>query len=593
MILVALSFVWVTQRSFDDSSALEITPNSAPSASDASAGAGPGESAPDTTAPIDYRVGLLGSPSTDNFWAYYGREATVWNAYVLGATKPALYGLEPGSNELTADLASSKAAEPEQDGDEWEVTVVLGDEALWSDGRPITSGDFLFTFETVRELGLQGGWETAYPDNLHAVEVSDAKTLTLVFRDRPVLAEWPYGVGLAPVMPSHVWQPIVNDADTPQALYDASGADDVSGGPLSVVNWKKGSIRAVAHRTDGTSLSTVVFWIYANEASAVSAMIAAEIDTVLSPGGLTPDGVSVLEGVDDIAIETSPANSIRYLGFNLHREPMSDQAFRMALALLFDRAAAVSDVVPGAEPAYSLIPPANEAWYDETTWRSLAAPFNRNLNQRLQKALKGLRDTGYTWVERPKVVKGSLTAGTGLEIHGVAPAPLTILTSGDKHDPARPEYAHRLESTLEVLGFDVRPVETDFDTVVDLAFTPPDEGPRTYDMYLLGWTLGNPALPDFYEEFFVENGAINSTGYSREGFDDAWASYRGASTHSEAVEALWEMEEMLADDLPYLPLYHPIVTEAYRSDRVEFGLSEVLGGLHSRIGGIGDLSPAQ
>ena len=593
MILVALSLVWIAQRGFGDSSDFELAPNEPPPTSEAGPGVALDQSTADPVQPIDYRVGLLGSPSTDNFWAYYGREATVWNAYVLGATKPALYALEPGANQLTADLATTPIAEPQQDDGKWKVTLELGAGAKWSDGRPITSGDFLFTFETVRELGLQGGWETAYPGNLQAVEASDERTLTLVFDQRPVLAEWPYGVGLAPVMPSHVWQEVADDADRPKALYDVSGDDDVSGGPLAIVAWEKGSITAAAHRTRGRDLASVTFEIYGDETSAVTAMASAEIDTLLSPGGLTPDGETMLEGWDDIAIETSPANSIRYLGFNLHREPMSEPAFRQALALLFDRAGTADEVVPGAKPAYSLIPPANEAWYDDEEWQSLAAPFDRKLNWRLAKALKGLRDTGYTWAEKPKVVEGELIAGTGLAIDGLEPAPLTILTSGDKHDPARPEYASRIEATLEILGFDVRPVETDFDTVVDLAFTPRDEGPRTYDMYLLGWTLGNPALPNFYEEFFVENGAINSTGYTRGGFDEAWEAYRGAATHSEAVAALWDMERMLANDLPYLPLYHPTLVEAYRSDRVQFGLSEVLGGLHSRLGGIGDLSPVQ
>ena len=42
-----------------------------------------------TLAPFTYRLGVLSWISTDNFWAYYGAEPSVWNSYVLGPTKPA------------------------------------------------------------------------------------------------------------------------------------------------------------------------------------------------------------------------------------------------------------------------------------------------------------------------------------------------------------------------------------------------------------------------------------------------------------------------------------------------------------------------
>lgn len=592
MILVALAVVWVTQRDLAETPSPEIGPNATETT-----GINPGPDSsgagPDTTvAPIDYRVGLLGAPSTNNFWAYYGREATAWNAYVLGATKPALYGLEPGTSDLIPDLAVPDVVEPKETERGWEVNVRIGENAEWSDGAPITAGDFVFTFNTVRELGLSGGWDRAYPINLRSVESSGRRKITLVFSERPVLAEWPYGVGLAPVMPAHIWGGVVADSEKRRDLYGAPAGDDVSGGPLQIVTWGDEEIHTVAHRSGEAKVSTVDFEVFEDEESAIVAMVADEIDVFLAPDGLTPGGEAMLASNDDIAISTSPANSIRYLGFNLERDPMSNDAFRKALALLFDRSGTVSEVVPGAEPAFALIPPANAAWHDQSAWEQLAEPYDRKLRPRLKDALKQLRKAGYTWRRKPMVVDGSIRRGRGLTIHGTKPAPLTILTSGDQHDAARPEYASRIEDTLEALGFDVRPVETDFDTVIDLAFTPTDQGPRNFDMYLLGWTMGNPALPDFYGEFFVGDGPINSTGYQSAKFTNVWERYREAASHSEAKSALWVMESILADDLPYLPLYHPVITEAYRSDRVQFGLSGVLGGLQGRIAGIGDISPA-
>jgi ABC-type transport system substrate-binding protein len=207
-------------------------------------------------------------------------------------------------------------------------------------------------------------------------------------------------------------------------------------------------------------------------------------------------------------------------------------------------------------------------------------------------AVSGLKSAGYTWSTQPSVVDGELIAGVGLTIQGRPTAPLTILTPGDEYDPARPDYTQLIEVALESLGFDVRPVVTDFDTVVDLAFNVDDSGSRQYDMYLLGWTLGNPALPDFHRRLFASDGDFNSTGYADPGFESHLAGFERATDIQRARNALWDMEDTLADDLPYLVLYHPDIVEAYRSDRLTFAESGLLGGIQARLGGLGDLTPA-
>jgi hypothetical protein len=108
-------------------------------------------------------------------------------------------------------------------------------------------------------------------------------------------------------------------------------------------------------------------------------------------------------------------------------------------------------------------------------------------------------------------------------------------------------------------------------------------------MYLLGWTLGDPALPGYYGALFGERGAMNNTGYHSEAFADALRAYESAFTPEDAFDALWEMERTLATDLPYLLLYRDRITEAYRADRVSFDVEASLGGLQARLGGIRDV----
>jgi ABC-type transport system substrate-binding protein len=537
-----------------------------------------------------YRVGLLAGITTTNYWEYIGAEPTAWNAYVLGPTKPALYSIDPVANTLVPELAAGEA-DPIQDGERWSVQIKLSDDLAWSDGEPVTANDVVYTFETVRRLGLGGGWADSYPELIgQMVAISDDE-LRIEFTARPGLGLWPYGLGLAPIMPSHVWE---GHSDTVSSADELYALDDpgVSGGPLQVVSVDEDRIEAVANPGyPNGDVSAVEYTIFPDEQTAVGAVEAGTVDTILDPNGLSAGGVAALSGTSGVAIERSPANSVRYLGFNLTRDPMSEPVFRRGLALLLDRGSVTETLTGEAQTAYTMLSSANASWFDEAQAGVIATPYARNLEERLTEAVSGLQGAGYVWETPPTVVDGTLTPGTGLQIDGKPPAPVTILTPGDEYDPARPDYTTRIESTLETLGFDARPVVTDFDTVVDLAFSKDEAGARQYDMYVLGWTLGNPVLPDYHRWMFATDGAANSTGYSAPEFDAELAAYQSAAAPEEAKSALWAMEQAVARDLPYLVLYHPEIIEAYRSDRVGFGEHGVLGGIQGRLGGLEDLRP--
>ena len=544
-----------------------------------------------TSPPFEYRIGLLAGVSTQNFWVYYGVEPTAWNAYVLGPTKPALFALD-SSAALVPELSSLTAPEPTLNTERWGVQINLRDSLRWSDGTPITAHDIVFTFESVRKLNLGGGWSEGFPEVIESVLAISDYDLRIEFGERPSLSVWPFGVGLAPVMPRHVWSEVVDNAVEASDLYAAAGNVDVSGGPLQIVSFGVSEVQAVANPGyPAGPFGSVRFAIYESEEAAAEALKGNEIDIILSPKGLKPSTAKALATQPGIAVESSPANAVGYLGFNLSRQPMVAPGFREAVALLVDRDAAVAKASPGSQAAYTLLPPSNETWQEQKRSQGLVDLYTGSLEERMSRALETLKAEGYSWATQPSVQDGAMVGGVGLKIKGATPAPLTILTSGDLYDPARPEYAAIVEAAIELLGFDVRPVITDFDSVIDLAFTPQDNGQRQYDMYLLGWTLGNPALPDFYRLLFAENASANSTGFTSEDFAVAMSAYQGAFHHDEALEALWNMEETIALELPYLVLYHPQIIEAYRTDRIRFELSSVLGGMQGRGGGFADLTP--
>ncbi len=565
-----------------------------PSTAVPSTTAGAGEPATTTAPePFVYRVGVLAGVTTDNFWAFYGEQPSVWNAYILGPTKPALYAIDPTSVSLVPELAREMVA-PTYDGNRWRVLVRLNPDLKWSDGNPVTAEDVAFTFETVRTLGLGGSWAAAFPDSIESVVADSPYQLRVEFAQRPTVSVWPHSIGTAPVMPSHIWAPVVEGL-TAEDLYAMPGTGDVSGGPFSLEAAGEELIvsRANPGYPFGVRPDSVEYRVYATEEAAVTALDAGDIDYLLTPKGLTPEEVAFLSDNPDIALTTSPSNGVRYLGFNLARAPMSQLGFRQALAFLFDRdALSASDPYTGPV-AYGFTRPENSQWYDSDTAEQISVLYAGDLQARLDAAIELLVEEGYSWASPPRLAAdGRVVSGTGLLIDGTAPPPLTILTAGDAYDPSRPRYTEAIAEALGWLGFEARPVETDFDTVVDLAFHPDDDGGFRYDMYLLGWTLGNPALPGHFRPLFAADGEMNNSGYASEEFEAQLAAYEGAYTLDRAREALWSMERILARDLPYLLLFRTQITEAYRSDRISYTVGNTLGGIQGRLGGIQDVAPA-
>lgn len=526
----------------------------------------------DVEEPFVYRVGLLSSVTAANYWAFYGEAGGVWDAYVYGPTKPSLFTVALDSS-LTPETAAEVVGPVEVDGS-WQVTVTLRTDMAWSDGRLLTAEDLEFTFETVRRLGLGGAWADSFPATVVQVEAASPQQVVIRFDQRPTLRTWPHAVGTAPIMPEHIWGDITAAIEEPEALYAISDAPDVGGGPLSILSVGDGVIISLANPgyPSGGVPDRVDYLVYTDEETALDGLVSGAIDTILSPRGLTRRDGDRLEHPVEVVV--SPGNGVRYLGFNLQREPMADHGFRRAVALLVDR------------EADTFMSASNGAWHDPERAARIEAPYLGDLTDRLEMALAALSASGYTWETTPGLSPTGPIHGGGLMIDGNEPPALTILTPGDAWDPLRPEYAGRVAGALEWLGFRAAVVETDFDTVVDLAFTPREDGSFAYDMYLLGWSLGDPTLPGFYRTFFAADSRINNTGFDSPEFARHLSDYESAYDHTTARNALWAMEEALADNLPYLLLYRASIVEAYRSDHVGYSHLEVLGGLQGSLGGL-------
>ncbi len=117
---------------------------------------------------------------------------------------------------------------------------------------------------------------------------------------------------------------------------------------------------------------------------------------------------------------------------------------------------------------------------------------------------------------------------------------------------------------------------TEFNVISDALFETQD-----FDAALMGWSL--TAYPDHMRWFFHSDqtglGGFNPQGYSNPEFDKLADEFMAESNMDKAREQAFKLQEMLADELPYIVLFDTPLIEAYRSDRLEYPYTQILSGL--------------
>lgn len=286
----------------------------------------------------------------------------IWRTVLAGAFEP--------REDLTyaPDLAEATFTR-----DPFTVTYRIRPQARWSDGTPVTAGDFAFTFRTViaSELGPEDAWR-----RIRRVVQVDAKTVRVVFR-LPT-ADWQRLFD--PVLPRHalegedfaqVWRDEIENPKTGRPI---------GSGPFLVQRWERGKeltlVRNPAYwGARKAYLDRLLFrWVPADP---LAALRTGQADVMIVGG--RPEIVTELRREPDFRILVNDRAlsweqlTIR-VGAGGHRA-LREKAVRQALAFGIDRVAIVrdlfGDVAPGLRPLESALFLATERSY-RASWSRYA-----------------------------------------------------------------------------------------------------------------------------------------------------------------------------------------------------------------------------
>ncbi|CAL9628390.1 Oligopeptide-binding protein OppA [Streptomyces sp. enrichment culture] len=404
----------------------------------------------------------------------------------------------------------------------------LRDDLTFANGDPITAADVKYSIDRARSIKADSG-VFALLSTIDTVETQGDREV--VFHLKTADATFPFKLS-TPVAG------IVNPDDYAKDKLRDGFAVDGSGPYTLQAEEKDGElVKAVFTKNPdykGTltvNNDKVELVSYTDAADMADAVEQGDID--LMTRTMTPEQIEQLaadapEGVDLVDM---PGLEIRYLAFNTDAPAVRTKAVRQAMAQLVNRGEIVSEVYGSqAEPLYSLVP--------ATITGHSNSFFNRYQDPSVAKA-------------RGILAKADITT----------PVKLTLHYTTDHYGSATKKEFELLREQLNDSGL--------FD--VDIKGTPwstfrPAEQKGEYDVYGMGWFPDFPDADNYLAPFLDKDNFLGSPYANSQIRNSLIPQSRREADRLSAADSLTQIQDIVAEDVPVLPLWQGKQYVAARDD---------------------------
>jgi peptide/nickel transport system substrate-binding protein len=258
---------------------------------------------------------------------------------------------------------------PEVSEDHLSYTYKLRKDVKFSDGKPLTGEDVIFTVKAIKNLFADDAALRNYFESVEKVELVNNDPYTVVFRMNRPYWRAVYTLGSIPICPKHVLDPeSLTDKYTWDETKDFSAAEKnpamrkfadflnsqevsrepkyvLGSGPYKLEKWETGQAITLVRDKNYWGQNTVlpvyldkiVFRVIQDNSASLVAAKNKEVDMmyVISP----QDFYKNLENPEQFElIKITPSEPVYYyIGWNTNNPLFSDKRVRMALSLLMDR----------------------------------------------------------------------------------------------------------------------------------------------------------------------------------------------------------------------------------------------------------------
>jgi len=255
-------------------------------------------------------------------------------------------------------------------------------------------------------------------------------------------------------------------------------------------------------------------------------------------------------------------------------------AFRQSLSCLLDRDLFTQS--PDSSQAMvldSFVVPNEIFWFNANAKTTCSGD---SWQMRLSQTTQILKAAGYSWDKDSGI---GLPEGFKLPNGQAFPKINLFVPQFDnddpEHDPTRSNtmYGNAAGqislSSIQIFGVSSSTLNVQGVSLEDLHYDVFSS--HQYDMALLGYNVSE--YPGYLCDWFKDG---NPFGYHSDRLRSACEALNSTSDLSTAQKDVYEIQSILAQDLPFIPLYSDVIYDAYRNIKYPFG--SVLGGLSGIYG---------
>lgn len=404
------------------------------------------------------------------------------------------------------------AKEWEMSEDQLSYTFKLEENVKFHDGEALTADDVVFSYTYFKEHTFP--WNADVTKVASAEKVSDTEVkITLTEPFAPFITEI---AGILPIIPEHIWSTVE------QPLEFQEDKALIGSGPFKLANYDSatGNYQFVKNDEFFKGNVTVDEIHYLNTENRALSIQNKEIT-----GGMTFN-YSEVEQLSDLGfdyIKSEPTGSAVRIVFNLEHKELKGNQLRQAIAYALDRGQIAEKLTGNSEVmvgSAGVIPP-DSPWYNENV---------KQYDHNVEKANAILDELGYTKNE----------AGVREDL------PLSVLVSSTSQE------AELMKSMLKEVG-----IELKIETVDSASFsTAMAEG--NFDMAITGH-IGLSGDPDYLRLWFTGKASNSLAGkgvFNNEEFQQLANLQLTQFDENERKATITEMQDILAEELPTLVLYH-------------------------------------
>ncbi len=454
------------------------------------------------------------------------QEPDILNGFIVGGdlavTADTTQGILDKPYEIQPDLTiAPQLAQDDPEivsEDPLVIEYKLKDGLQFSDGEPLTSEDAKFTYQQVMKEENNIITREGF-DKIESFETPDDQTVRMTFSEP--YAPWKDIVSgsYAFILPKHIYE----GKDFNKALNN----EVVGSGPYKLKEWNKGQNLILEKNEnywgDAPGFDQITFRFIPDTNTLNTSLQSGEVSFINPP----PDiGLQEkLEGYQGVNVDTAAGTVWEHIAFNLEKIP--NKKLREAVAYGINRQQILEEILPGqVKPLNSVLVPEQEPYYTPA-WDKYGFDPDR-ARQLVQEA----------------------------ESEGANPT-ITFSTTSDNN--LRETLQQVVQQQLGDVGIEVQIKNTAAQTFFG-EWTP--EG--TFQMGEWAWlATPEPTLTSLFGADALPPEGQNYYRYENEEATELMKQADVTIDETERAELTQQVQEIMADDLPLLPLYQRPVYYAY------------------------------